>query len=241
MQQSTLAVVAVRFYSGAPMSIPYADIVVFALVAGFILLRLRSVLGQQTGFDGTSNPMASLKPKEDVLVQRSEKPKLLKGETPPAVDVPLPDTLPDADRKVIVALKSADPQFTIEGFLRGAKGAFEMVFDAFLTQDKATLDMLLSGDLSRTFLAAAAARKEGERVTETTLVCLESATITGAQTAGAQAHITVTFISEQVTLVRNAQGKIVEGDPSHTARVEDTWTFARDMVSKQPNWVVIDT
>jgi predicted lipid-binding transport protein (Tim44 family) len=225
------------------MSSSYADIIILAFVAGFILLRLRSILGQQTGFDGTPKPMApDAKRKEDIIVQLTDKVRAVKQDVlTQKADVALPEGLSESSKQAVAAIKKADASFTLADFLRGAKGAFEMVFDAFLKNEKATLEMLLAPDIAKTFVAEAAARKQGERITETTLVAVESMTIKQVDFLAPKARITVNFISEQVTVVRDAAGKIIEGNASHVERVEDEWTFERDVNAKNPNWVVIDT
>ncbi len=224
-------------------SVPFADIIILALVAGFILLRLRSILGQQTGFDGTPKPMnPDAKRKEDIVIQLSEKLRAIKQEqVAQKADLPLPEELTDDSKRAIEAMRVADLNFSVNEFLRGAKGAFEMVFDAFLKNDRSNLEMLLAPDVAKHFLSEAEARTKTDRITETTLVAVESATIKSANYSAPKAQITVTFISEQVTVVRDKDGKIIEGNASHIERVEDEWTFERDMNSKNPNWPVIDT
>lgn len=222
---------------------PYSDIIILALVAGFILLRLRSILGQQTGFDGTPNPTSpEPKRKEDIIIQLADRVRAVKQETlTQKADTPLPEALSESSKQAVAAIKAADASFTIADFLRGAKGAFEMVFDAFLKNDKAALELLLAPEIAKVFVSEAEARKKGERVTETTLVAVESTTIKSVNFTKPKAQITLHFISEQVTVVRDTAGKIIEGNASHVERVEDEWTFERDITSKNPNWVVIDT
>lgn len=224
-------------------TVPFADIIILGLVAGFILLRLRSILGQQTGFDGTREPTLDAKRKEDIVIQLSEKLRTMKQDQAfqKASDVALPETLPDADRRAIESIRIIDGSFSVNEFLRGAKAAFEMVFDAFLKNDRSTIEMLLAPDVAKVFLSEAETRTKSERITETTLVAVESAIIKGASFNTPKARITVTFISEQVTVVRDSSGKIIEGDASQTERVEDEWIFERDITSKNPNWTVIDT
>ena len=125
--------------------IPYADIIILALIAGFILLRLRSVLGDKMGNDNPSyfnkQPLA-LSDKQEPIVQLDEKslkPKV--REEPDSYMATLPG---GAIADTIAAIKAKDPQFTATHFLQGAKGAFEMVFDAFAKGDKQTLKLLLS-------------------------------------------------------------------------------------------------
>jgi len=219
--------------------IPYADIVILALVAGFILLRLRSVLGTKIGNDNPSyfnRPVAQ--DKQEPIVQLDEKSLKPKREEPDNYLAKL-DNVPLVD--AIHTIKVKDPQFTATRFLEGAKGAFEMVFDAFAKGDKQTLKMLLSDTIFQEFGKEIAEREGHDEKTETTLVSVEAKDITHAELVSNMAHITVLFLSEQVTVVRNAEGAIIEGDPSEINHVEDRWVFERDVASKNPNWKIIET
>lgn len=221
--------------------IPYADIVILALVAGFILLRLRSVLGSKMGNDNPSyfnRPMTPTQEKQEPIVQIDEKSLKHKREESDSYLSTLDNA---AIAETIHAIKAKDPSFTATRFIQGAKGAFEMVFDAFAKGDKQTLKMLLSDHVFQDFSKAIAEREEQDQKTETTLVSVQARDITQAELAGNMAQLTVHFLSEQVTLVRNGKGDIVEGDPSDIKQVEDHWTFERDVTSKNPNWKITET
>ena len=223
--------------------IPYADILILALVAGFILLRLRSVLGSRPddseGFmkrdvrpqppQAMADPIIQLDAKSSKPRQREEADPLLatleEGETQAALN----------------AIKDSDPQFTATAFAEGARRAFEMVFDAFAKGDKPTLKMLLSDPLYDTFCKEIDARPEEGEKTETTLVSVAVKEIKEASLEKSIARICLHFASEQVTVVRNDKGEIVGGDASEIHHVEDTWTFERDITSKNPNWKIIET
>ena len=220
----------------------YADIIILALIAGFILLRLRSILGDKVGNDDPGyfhKPLSLVPDKQEPIVQLDEKslkPKL--REEPDAYLSGL-NGGPVAD--ALVSIKAKDPQFTATHFLEGAKAAFEMVFDAFAKGDKQTLKMLLSDAIFQHFSSDITAREAMEHKTEHTLVSVKAQDITQASLIGNAAHLTVHFVSEQVTVVRNKSGVIVEGNPSDISKVDDQWTFERDVTSKSPNWKVIET
>jgi predicted lipid-binding transport protein (Tim44 family) len=221
--------------------IPYADILIMALVAGFILLRLRSVLGDKIGNDNPSyfnKPVTPVAEKAEPIVQLDE--KSLKAKMREEPD----PYLAKADHDVVLvvdAIKNKDPQFTATAFLQGAKAAYEMLFDAFNRGDKSVLKMLLSERLYEEFSAEMAARNTDGGKSETTLVAVDAKDITEAELIGTIAHVTVHFVTEQVIVVRDAQGDIIEGDPSEIHAIEDKWTFERDVTSKNPNWKVIET
>jgi predicted lipid-binding transport protein (Tim44 family) len=222
-------------------SFPYADLVILALVAGFILLRLRSVLGSRMGNDNPgyfSKPLAPA-PKPEPIVQLDEKSlrARLKEEIDPYMvsieGTPIAETLGN--------IKSKDLQFSASHFLQGARGAYEMVFDAFVKGDRQTLKMLLSETLFQQFSKELDGREGQEKKTETTLVSVKPKEITEASLDKNTARLTVHFESEQVTVVRGPKGDILEGNPSELHHVEDHWTFERDTTSKNPNWKIIET
>jgi predicted lipid-binding transport protein (Tim44 family) len=223
-----------------PDNLPYADIIILALIAGFILLRLRSILGDKSGNDNPSFFNKVLPPagKQEPIVQLDEKslkPKL--REEPDSYLVTLgTGEVPD----MLNAIKVRDPQFSATHFLQGARAAFEMVFDAFTKGDKATLKMLMSEAIYQHFSTEIDAR-DPARKAETTLVSVSAKDITHVSLVGNVAQISVHFLSEQVSVVRGEGGAIVEGDPSHIEHVEDHWVLERDTTSKNPNWKIIET
>jgi predicted lipid-binding transport protein (Tim44 family) len=231
-------------------NLPYADIIILALIAGFILLRLRSVLGQKTGID----PSELFKPRPPKNSEEERTP--LPGIVPSSMknrDNRLPGLAEVLDpymatlgegvvSEAIGRIKSKDPLFTATSFLDGAKMAYEMVFDAFNKGDKGMLKLLLSADLADDFVADVDARSTQATITETTLLSVRPKEITRATLDSRNvAQIAVIFESEQVTVERDAKGNIVGGDPSAVAHAEDEWVFERDISSKNPNWKIIET
>jgi predicted lipid-binding transport protein (Tim44 family) len=138
-------------------------------------------------------------------------------------------------------MKEKDPQFTATAFLQGAKMAYEMVFDAFAKGDKKTLSMLLSSELYDTFAREIDSRDGSAQKADTTLVSVTAKSISEASVNGSIARIKVVFDSEQITVVRNDNGEIIEGNPSDVTQVEEDWVFERNVTSKNPNWKVIET
>ena len=225
--------------------IAYADILILALIAGFILLRLRSVLGQKMGNE--DNDPASMRPirpaparPDEPVVQLGDKSLKFK------IKEPEPDTyLQNLTVKdvadTLVAIKARDPQFIATEFLQGAKMAYEMVFDAFAKGDKPTLKYLLADDIYNHFASEIDARAASDRKVEITLVSVRARDITKASFNGNMARLSVLFANEQITLIRDASGQVIEGNASDAARVEDEWAFERDVTSKNPNWKIIET
>lgn len=231
------------------MSIPYADIVIIALVAGFILLRLRSILGEDVGFDGKSDaphhPRDVTSDGEEtdeptVLPIRSgeELKKRLEEELKPDVAY---EQLSMEKQDIVSEMKKYEPSFKLDRFMEGAKFAFEMVFKAFQENDKETLKHLLADDIEDLFVAEAEANHKADPRTETTLISITETEITDMDLNGKRAEITVRFVSEQIAVERDKEGKIVGGDASLVNQVEDVWTFERELGARNPNWTITAT
>lgn len=219
--------------------LPYADIIILALIAGFILLRLRSVLGQKSGNDNPQffrRPDPDAEAKKEPVVQVAER-KSRRDET----DTYLYRLKDEAIAGTIAEIKKIDPSFTATNFLSGARMAYEMVFDAFAKGDRKTLEMLLNKPIYEDFTRALEERTGDGKKIESTLVAVHARDITAATLVGNMARLSVKFDSEQVTLVKNDKGEIIEGDASHTHLMDDEWTFERDVSSKNPNWKIIET
>ncbi len=221
-------------------AIPYGDIIVIAAIAAFIILRYRATLGQNSGFDV----------KRDAQEKRNEQnqPKVLDipvakpvhrpQEAKPSTDLAKEFEAYEGDYKKMMAL---DPSFSFEGFLSGAKAAFEMVLKGFNEKDVKTLKMLLAKDVFDDFKEAIDAQKEKGLTQETTLVGIHSADVTDVQMKKSKAEITVQFSSEQINVIKNDDDEVVEGDKSRIVTVEDEWTFERDLSSQNPNWTIVNT
>ena len=217
----------------------FLDIIFFAMVAGFILLRLRSVLGRRTGHERPpNNPLARQQADEsnDNVVQLAD------PEAGP--DVPV-DDFSDIDDTVLAAgltqVKSADPGFTRQGFLEGARGAFEIVVDAFAAGDTDRLRSLLDDDVYRPFSRAIKDRENADQTLDTALVSIDEADIIEAGTNGRAAFVTVRVVSKQINVTHDRDGNVVDGDAAHEVAVTDLWTFDRDTRSRNPNWKLAAT
>jgi len=233
---------------------PYADIIIIALVAVFILLRLRSVLGQKMGDE--NNDFFRPKPsdqtpkpdgqKNEAIVQILGKIDRIVKEKPKDAKNNDDDKYAKTNEnepigKDIAELKTADPMFNASHFLEGAKMAFEMVFDAFVKGDKNTLGMLLTQDICADFVSHVDEREKQETKMETTLLSVTPQEIKRINVNKNLVRIAVQFESEQVTVERGKAGEIISGNPSDVQHVIDEWVFERDISSKNPNWKIIET
>ncbi len=219
----------------------FFDIIILAMIAGFLVLRLRSVLGRR---DGHENDM------RDPLNKRNRGP----AESDDDNVVHLPDHTESedgADAEIyksddpvsagLTQIKVADPSFRPEEFREGAKAAFEMILNAFAKGDRKTLKGLLSPDVMRNFDDVISERERNGEVLEETLVGIRSADIVEGTMDGHNAMVTVKFKSEQISALRDAEGNIIDGNPNEIIEVTDFWTFSRDTRSSDPNWTLVGT
>lgn len=218
------------------------DLILLALLAGFIILRLVSVLGRRTGNERRQENPAGL--------DRAPSPADAKTVDLPGRDrapvAPQPGAATAFDRdtplgKTLSKIMMADHSFDPDGFLDGAGGAYQMVTTAFAEGDRETLRSLLSPDVLRDFDSAIAEREAAGQTMQTTIVDVLKNEITDARLENGTAEVTVTFKVELISVVRDSEGRIIEGNPSDTETVTDVWTFARQVKARDPNWLLVAT
>ncbi len=216
------------------------DIILLAVIAGFLILRLRSVLGRRTGEE--KRPFDPFHAPEPPVKHTGEAPaKAPEGEKAPAKATAAPAEPESPVARGLEDIASLDPYFTPESFLEGARKAFSWIVEAFAKGDSKTLRPLLNDEVYGNFAAAIENRNKAGETLETALVGIKSADILEARRDGRFAYITVKFISEQVNITRNRAGEVIDGDPVRVVPVTDIWTFARDARSRDPNWVLVAT
>jgi predicted lipid-binding transport protein (Tim44 family) len=138
-------------------------------------------------------------------------------------------------------IKAVDRDFDPDQFLLGAKRAFEMIVDAFAKGESTSLRPLLSDEVFAQFDGAIKAREDAKHTLSTTLVGIREADVADAALDGRIARVTVKFVSEQINVTRDSEGRVVDGDPTSSATVTDIWTFARNTSSRDPNWQLVAT
>ncbi len=213
----------------------FIDILIFALIAGFLIFRLRSVLGRRTGHE---------QQRPTPYTQRDQRPE---SRVPDNV-VALPErsrTLEDAAGgdlgSELTQIKIADPSFDEGTFAQGAQMAFGMIVEAYAAGDTTSLRPLLSDDLYDGFSEAIRTRLAEGEVLETRIERILSADIIEANLDGRTAFVTVKFVSRQVIVTRDEEGEVVDGDPDQTQEITDIWTFARNTRATDPNWLLVET
>jgi predicted lipid-binding transport protein (Tim44 family) len=223
--------------------------IIFLALAVFIFLRLRSVLGQRTGRERPPyDPYAA----RETARPAPEKVVALPNRTPEAAPKPA-ETVPPGERWKGVAeagtplaagldaIIAADPNFDHRHFLTGARAAYEMIVNAFAEGDRRTLRNLLSREVYDGFDSAISEREKRGELVETRFVSIDSADITAAELRGRSAQLTVSFHSKLVSVTRDKNGNVIDGNAERVTDVTDVWTFARDLSSRDPNWRLVAT
>jgi predicted lipid-binding transport protein (Tim44 family) len=228
----------------------------FLVLAVVIFIRLRNVLGRRTGSERPPyDPYAAPDAKRAGSPEANEPvvalPRGRSGRAP--VETSGPST-EDIEARLgrhatkdsplgqsLAELMRADPAFDPGQFLDGAKAAYEMIVMAFAEGDEATLKQLLGTDVYEGFQRAIREREERGEKLESSLVGIDKTDIIEAEVKNRTAYVTVKFVSELISVTRDADGEVVEGDPKKVREVTDIWTFARDIASRNPNWKLVAT
>ena len=221
------------------------QILLFAAVAGFLIYRLRSVLGRRTGHERERRH-----PFGHGGHARRDGDAVNADVASPDNVVPLPErgqgdaVDQDGTPSLSVGLtqvRIADPSFDANRFVEGAGRAFQMIVESFAQGDTGVLRPLVSDDLFDEFGTEIRRRAAEGEVHETQIVKLREAEILEAGVAGRTATVTIKFVTEQINLVRDEAGAVVDGDPETAIDVTDIWTFARSTRSSDPNWTLVET
>ena len=192
-------------------SFEYIDIILLAMIAGFIFLRLRGILGKRTGFEGKSPP------------QFKEVIKNINAQQPPKKEEKFDD---EAQKE----------------FLKGAKIAYETIITDFSDNDNKIIASkpLLNKQMYDQFNEALKERSAKGQYAEITFIGVNSAEITDHKKVSNILNVTVKFIAEVITCIRDKDKKIVSGHPEKIKKIYDTWVFSRDTTSTNPNWQLIN-
>lgn len=219
------------------MNSPLLQLLVLAGIAIFLILRLKSVLGSRDGFEGPPRRGALETSKPD----RRQDFEVIDG----GPDQDITDHVSvDSDAAMALAeMKRAEPSFTATGFLTGARGAYEWILMAFERGNLDEVAPFLSEDVYEAFAQVVDGRQEQGLSVEAEFVGVRNTSLDGARfdPATGRAEVTVKFIGELISVVRDQNGKIVEGKPGQSRRQKDTWTFERVMGSDDPNWRLVAT
>ena len=208
-------------------------VILFAMIAAFLALRLYSVLGKRTGHE---QPLP--KPAEERLGAPSA-PRTI--DLTPEVRETGPRAIEPGAETGLRAVIAADPSFDVAQFVEGSKAAYRMILEAFWKGDEETLGWLVEEDVRAGFIAAIAERREAGHVLENRLVAIERAQIVDVAVEGKTARITVRFDADIASVTRDADGNLVAGSMTDAVEAHDAWTFARTLRSDDPNWKLVET
>jgi predicted lipid-binding transport protein (Tim44 family) len=215
---------------------PIFDVLVLAMIAGVIFLRLFSVLGRRTGNERPPQERYGLNPPAQGADNVVNLPERSTQRAQAAIEKPL-----DPLARGLLDIKLADRTFDADHFLSGARHAYEMIVTAFAAGDRAALRPLLSGEVLNAFEEVIAGRENrGEKV-EFTFVGLKDAKVVAASLKGRVADVTVSFAAQFVSATEDASGAVVDGDPKAVREVTDVWSFERDVRAGDPNWTLVAT
>ena len=191
----------------------FLDIILLALFAGFIILRLRNILGRRTGHQG--KPMSKYFPRGT-------------------------ETLEDIEKNESIMSNNVDEKAKKQ-FLKGADIAYEQIITYFATGDKKSLKNLLGKNLFTDFSGVIDERKKKELKYETTFIGIKSSKILEFKKIENIYKVTVNFVSEIITCVRDKNNQIIEGNPDTIKTVNDVWKFSKNMWSQDPTWYLVET
>ena len=192
-------------------SFEYIDIILLAMIAGFIFLRLRGILGKRTGFEGKAPPQFE-------------------------------EILKNIDPKIKTKQKQNFDDDAQKEFLKGAKIAYETIITDFSDDDNKLIKSkpLLSNKIRDQFNEALKERNERGHFAEITFIGINSANIKEHKKINDILKVTVDFVAEVITCIKDKDKKIVSGNPEKIKKIYDTWVFSRDTRSSNPNWQLID-
>ena len=191
-------------------SFEYIDIILLAMIAGFIFLRLRGILGKRTGFEGKSAPQFQ-------------------------------EILKNVDTKIKTDQSQNFDEGTQKEFLKGAKIAYETIVTNFASGNLKKIKYLLDQKVFDQFNESLKERKNKGYKSETTFIGINSASIKEHQNKNTILEVTVDFVSEIISCLKDKDKKIISGNPDTVKKVYDTWKFSKDIKSTNPNWLLIDT
>lgn len=218
----------------------FIDIVFFAMVALFLVLRLRSVLGKRTGNERPANERRQPDPLSPTptLPGRKDSDNVISlpdrgGARDTAAGSPLEAGLAE--------VRAADRNFNDREFVGGARQAFEMILGAFAQGDVKTLRGLLSDEVYANFANEIERREKAGEKLESSIQRMRSVDIVDAKLQGSEAMVTVKFVTDQVNVLRDAKGEPLPEQSTAAYEVVDLWTFARDTRTNDPNWLLVAT
>lgn len=215
------------------------DIILLAMIAGFIALRLRSVLGRRTGEERPPSEQAQAR--YGGAEAKGGAPAADAAEDLPPTDYRLIIKPGSAAADGVEAIGRTDPHFDIESFAQGARGAYEMILEGFWQGDREAFRGFVSDDIFRQFDDAIAAREAAGQTLKNDLERVRSVEVVDADVVDGTASIAIRFTSDVVLMTVDSEGRVLSGNPVDKMDVKDVWTFERPLASADPNWTLVAT
>lgn len=215
------------------------EIVLLAMVAAFLGLRLYSVLGRRAEHEEESVPQRFEGGENAPAVPSA--PKAQQSANGAAVRVPEMDGVMPAVERGIREIASADNKFELASFVEGARGAYRMILEAFWAGDRDTLRALCDDSVYAGFDAAIAARDAAGEKLENSLIRVEETRIHSASLDGRMARVSVLFVADIAAVTRDKDGTVIAGSLDDAIESRDVWTFARNVSARDPNWLLEET
>ena len=217
-------------------NIPFFDILILALIAVFILNRLRNVLGKKTGNEEDMAKRYNLKTK----FEESKPDKEIKFKQKIAKEVDETHLHENRDfNKALISIKKIDPKFDLNNFLDKAKKAFEFILTAYSRNNLKNLKELLDPSIFNDYKKDIEKRMKNNETFEITIIDLKDPELLDINLANKKATITLRYESQQIHLVKNTNEEVIEGDTNQILDISEKWTFTKDLKSKSPNWTLL--
>jgi len=217
------------------MNSPMIQLLVLAGIAVFLILRLKNALGTREGFE-----------KSPELDAKSKKPsgpafEVIEG----GPDLDITDHAPEGSETAIALadMKRVEPSFGVNDFLGGARGAYEMIVMGYEQGNLDDIKPFLSEEIYESFVDGVAAREDQGLDVESHFIGIREMELDSASMDNStnEAELTIRFVSEMTSVVKDKDGNVVEGSPTEVNRQKDTWVFSRIMGSDDPNWLLVST
>ncbi|RPF71844.1 Tim44/TimA family putative adaptor protein [Aurantiacibacter spongiae] len=214
------------------------EIVILAMIAAFLGMRLYSVLGRRAEQEEEIIPASRFDRAEETDAPRQQQPAA-------ATDAPAHDRaltgFPPAVERGLRDIAAADRHFDLIGFMEGARGAYEIVLESFWKGDKDELKAMCDDDVYESFASAIDEREAAGQTLDNRLIRIEDSTIKGAELDGRTARIAVRFVADIASVTRDADGNVIGGSLDDAIESVDVWTFMRDTRSTDPQWLLDET
>ena len=216
------------------MSDPMFQLVILGVIALFVILRLRSVLGTRSGFEHTNVPKPTF-----------QKEKTPTEENDNRIDRDIADyvSVDSPSGKALSQMKKAESNFLVTEFIQGAGQAYEMILIAFEEGDRDGLRPFLADDVYDSFESVITEREKAQLNIDATFIGLREIKLMSAEYdwRAKEGEITLSLVAELTTVVKNINDEIIEGDKNKIKKQKDTWTFSRIMGNDNPNWTLVAT